>query len=237
VSFRDRLLNTLRSCRAVLEVPGVLVGGSEVPNLLEQGAASSLVISEDVDLIVPVARHAEVKERLGTLTGLRQSREEPSVFLPDSRELIELNFIGSNEDPSYLGEVYVLEDPTLPLLVFGNLGLLRPAAPIEVEGLKVPVPKAAGMMLEKLVTDRNGVKGDRDLLVVLGLLMVAHEADFQELATEYDGLPDEFQYQVRANLSLLSLLEPRSGMPDPTPHRARISALLAELERRRRTSP
>ncbi|MBN1610587.1 MAG: hypothetical protein JW940_28410 [Polyangiaceae bacterium] len=230
VSFRDRLLATLRSCRAVLEVPGVLVGGSEVPNLLEQGAASSLVVSEDVDLIIPVSQHAEVKQRLGTLNGLRQSRDEPSVFVPDSADLIELNFIGSDQDPSRLGDVYVLEDPALPMLVFGNLGLLRPGRPIQVEGLSVPVPRPSGLMLEKLVTDRSGVKGDRDLLVVLGLLMVAEEADVAELVATYQTLPDEFRYHVRANLSLLSLLEPRSGMPDPTLHRARISALLARLE-------
>jgi hypothetical protein len=181
VSFRDRLLNTLRSCRAVLEVPGVLVGGSEVPNLLEQGAASSLVV-------------------------------------------------GSDQDPSRLGEVYVLQDPALPLLVFGNLGLLRPGRPIQVEGLSVPIPRASGLMLEKLVTDRSGVKGDRDLLVVLGLLMVVQEGELAELVATYATLPDEFRYHVRANLSLLSLLEPRSGMPDPTLHRARISALLARLE-------
>jgi hypothetical protein len=35
VEFRDRLLATIRAARAVLEAPGVLVVGSEVPNLLE----------------------------------------------------------------------------------------------------------------------------------------------------------------------------------------------------------
>ncbi|HEU4581572.1 MAG TPA: hypothetical protein VFS67_25110 [Polyangiaceae bacterium] len=35
MEFRTRLLETLRAVRSVLEAPGVLVGGSEVPNLLE----------------------------------------------------------------------------------------------------------------------------------------------------------------------------------------------------------
>jgi hypothetical protein len=35
VTFRDRLLATLRAVESILEVPGVLVAGSEVPNLLE----------------------------------------------------------------------------------------------------------------------------------------------------------------------------------------------------------
>lgn len=39
VMFRDRLLATLRAVEPILDVPGVLVAGSEVPNLLEANAA------------------------------------------------------------------------------------------------------------------------------------------------------------------------------------------------------
>ena len=136
-----------------------------------------------------------------------------------------------------LGEVYVLEDAVMPMLVFGNLGLLRPGPPIAVEDLLIPVPRPAGLMLEKLITDRSGVKGDRDLLVVLGLLLVAEEADLAELVETYRTLPDEFRYHVRANLGLLSLLEPHHGMPDPAPHRARLAALLAQLEQATEAMP
>jgi hypothetical protein len=230
MSFRDRLLETLRCAAPVLSVPDVLVGGSEIPNILERGAASSLVISEDVDIIVPVKRHAEVKSRLGALHGLRQSTEEPSVFLPTSPNLIEVNFVGSDPDERRIGEAYVLEDPVLPLLVFGNLSLLQPAEPIVVDGLRIPVPRPAGLMLEKLVTDRSGTKGDRDLLVVLGLLIVSGADDLDELLLLYRTLPAELRYHVRANLSLLSLLEPIPGMPNPEPHRARLAALLSSLE-------
>jgi hypothetical protein len=38
MDFRFRLLETLRAIRPVLEEPGVLIAGSEVPNLLEAGA-------------------------------------------------------------------------------------------------------------------------------------------------------------------------------------------------------
>jgi hypothetical protein len=41
VAFGDRLLATIRATRPVLETQGVLVIGSEVPNLLEPGAAAS----------------------------------------------------------------------------------------------------------------------------------------------------------------------------------------------------
>jgi hypothetical protein len=81
VSFRDRLLATLRTIAPLFEEPGVMVVGSEVPNLLEPGVA-------------PVERHAAVKRRLVELRGLRQSSEEPSVWLPGSPELLEVDFLG-----------------------------------------------------------------------------------------------------------------------------------------------
>ena len=59
VTFRDRLIGTLRLLRPVLEEPGVLVVGSEVPNLLEPEAASTLVVSQDVDVVVARSLSAE----------------------------------------------------------------------------------------------------------------------------------------------------------------------------------
>jgi hypothetical protein len=67
VAFRDRLFATIRAARPVLEVPGVLVVGSEVPNLFEPDAASTLVVSQDLDVGVPVSHHAAVKEQLDAL--------------------------------------------------------------------------------------------------------------------------------------------------------------------------
>ena len=90
VTFRDRLLATLRAIEPILDVPGVLVAGSEVPNLLEAGAAATLVVSQDVDLAIPVAVHDEVKSRLSRITRLVPSPDEPSVWIPgpDAAELI-----------------------------------------------------------------------------------------------------------------------------------------------------
>ena len=204
--------------------------GSEVPNLLEPDARSSLVVSLDVDIAVPVARHAAVKARLPRLRGLAPSTEEPSVWLPSGSDMIEVNFIGMDPEAELLGETYVLEDRELPLLVFRYLGLLKPAPPVIVEGMVVPVPRPAGLVLEKLVTDRSGEKGDRDLLVVLGLLFVCTAPDLQELVEVFCALSDEERHTVRSALSTLSLIEPRPQMPDPTPHRGRIAALVARLE-------
>jgi len=48
VTFRDRLIATIRAARPVLESPGVLVIGSEVPNLLDRGAAATSPRRADV---------------------------------------------------------------------------------------------------------------------------------------------------------------------------------------------
>jgi hypothetical protein len=127
--------------------------------------------------------------------------------------------------------VRLLEDPSLPLMVFGPLSFLRHGRDIDVGGgLRVPVPRTAGLLLEKLVTDRSGTKGDRDLLVALGLLLVADDGDLDELVATFRTLSGEIRHSIRNNLTLLSLLDPIAHMPDPIAHRARVAAVLARLD-------
>jgi hypothetical protein len=229
VAFRDRLLATIRAARPVLEAPGVLIVGSEVPNLLEPGAAATLVVSQDLDVGVPVDRHAEVKRRLADLSDFRPSPDEPSVWPPRSPELLEVNFVGidSEQDPA---ESYELEDDRLPLLVFGSLSLVSPGAELQLEGTRVRLPRPAGLLLEKLLTDRTGEKGERDLLVALALLMISNPADLDELEAAHKRLDAELRHTVRSNLTILSLMEPRAGMPDPRPWRTGVAAFLHRLE-------
>jgi hypothetical protein len=231
MSFRARLLNTLRAAQPVIALPGVMVVGSELPNLLEPDAAATLVVSEDVDIAVAVEAHATVKSALQHIVGLHASPDEPSVWLPDSADLIEVNFVGRDRSLSDPEDNYVLEDDELPLLVFGALTLLGEGRPARVEGIELVLPRTSGLLLEKLLTERSGEKGDRDLLVVLGLLLAATSEDLAELEQLYAGLRAELRHSVRANLAVLSLLGPRPGMPDPRPHRARIVGLLRQLER------
>lgn len=232
MSFRDRLLDTLRVIQPVLDVSGVVVVGSEVPNLLEPGAASSLVVSQDVDVAIPLAAHAEVVAVLAGIDGLSASPEEPSVWLPRRAGLIEVNFLGL--DPALVDptESYPFEHDVLPLMVFGGLTWTQRASTREIEGLRIPLPSVAGLVLEKLATDRSGLKGDRDLLVVVGLLSLMTDADLSELDRRLVALPRAVRRNMAANASLLSVLGASPGVPDPTPHRARIRDLLARVEGR-----
>jgi hypothetical protein len=229
VAFRDRLIATIRAARPVLESPGVLVVGSQVPNLLEEGAAATLVVSQDLDVGVPVSQHAALRQRLDELDEFEPSAEEPSVWTPRSPDLLELNFVGIDpaQDPA---EAYVLEDARLPLLVFGALSLVSRGAELEIGGTRLALPRPAGLLLEKLVTDRTGEKGERDLLVALGVLDTSTTQDLDELETLYRRLRPELRHAVRSNLTILSLLAPRPGMPDPQSRRAGVAALLRRLE-------
>jgi hypothetical protein len=208
-----------------------MVVGSQVPNLLERGAASTLVVSQDVDLAVPVEHVPEVKRRLDEVRGLRPSPDEPSVWLPDSPALLEVNFLGVDRKARDTSDSYVLEDPDFPLMVFGLLSLIEPGPPVLVEGLVVPVPRPAGLLLEKLATERSAEKGDRDLLVALGLMLLLSPVDLDEVDRVYFGLAPDLRRTVQSNLSILSLLEGRLGMPDPGPHRQAVAELRGRLER------
>jgi hypothetical protein len=236
VEFRDRLFATIRAARGLLEAPGVLIVGSEVPNLLQADAASTLVVSQDLDVGVPVGRHADVKRRLSSLSGFSPSVDEPSVWLPREPGLLEINFVGMDpaQDPA---EAYLLEDDVLPLIVFGALSLVAPGPEVEVAGAMVRLPRTAGLVVEKLVTDRTGEKGERDLLVALGLLMTATPADIDEVDSIVAGLRPELRHVVCSNLTILSLLEPHQGMPDPGPHRRDVAALLRRVAPRERLDP
>lgn len=229
-TFRRRLARTLHAIAPVLAVDGVMVAGSEVPNILAWNG-EILVVSQDVDIAVPVDRHREVKKRLGEVRGLCRSDDEPTVLVPELDDLIEVNFIGMDPAMTSDSVSYILDDEDLPLLVFSTLRYLEPGEPVVVDGVEVPVPRVSGLLVEKLVTDRTGEKGDRDLLVALALLLVSRDDDVDEFVSAYRVERPERKHAIRSALTLLSLIEPRAQMPDPTLHRDRVAALLHRLER------
>jgi hypothetical protein len=115
VTFRDRLVATIREARPVLELPDILVVGSEVPNLLEPDVAATLVVSLDLDIGVPVERHASVKAALDDLAAFHPSPEEPSVWVPRRPELLEINLLG-------------IDRARTPLVLSARDGMPDPAA-------------------------------------------------------------------------------------------------------------
>lgn len=230
MDFRQRLLATLRAAEPILRQPGVLIIGSELPNILQAELAATLVVSEDIDFAVDVSKHAAVKQTLQSLTFFHPAPEEPSVWLPNDPGLLEINFLGLDRSLDSLEDSYVLADETLPLLVFGALSLMQAGEPIEIEGLSIPVPRVAGMLVEKLLSERSGRKGDRDLLVVAGLLGQMVETDLEEMLQICLQLNAELRHSVRANLAILSLMETAPAMPDPQPQRQRIHGMLRRLE-------
>lgn len=232
MTFRDRLLATLERLRPVLEEPGVLIVGSEVPNLLQPQAASTLVVSQDVDVAIPVARIDVVKLRLRQVRDLVPSEEEPSVYVPTSPALIEANFLGLDDRIRDASETYVFDDPELPLMVFGPLGLIRPGPVVHVGDLRIPLPGIAGLMAEKLLTDRTGEKGARDLLVVAGLLAMSAPPDAEAFVRLVRSLPPESRHAIRSALTVVSLMTAQAGMPDPVSMRGRVTELLERLEER-----
>lgn len=60
--------------------------------------------------------------------------------------------------------------------------------------------------------------------------MTAESNDLLELAATYHALTAELRHTVRSNLTILSLMTPRSGMPDPGPERGRVVNVLRRLE-------
>jgi hypothetical protein len=117
-------------------------------------------------------------------------------------------------------------------MVFGPLGLLRPGAMIDIEGLRVQLPRLADLAVEKLVTDRTGEKGARDLLVVAGLLAVSGPEEVEAIARLSLDLSAESRHSIRSALTVLSLMEPHAGMPDPGPVRDRVRQVLSAIEAR-----
>ena len=203
-----------------------------MPNLLEPNAAATLVVSQDVDLVIPVTAHHEVRDALAGVAGYKASAEEPSVWLPDDPERLEINFIGRDPRVHETSDSYVLDDSKLPLLVFGLLSLLEEGTTVDTAGVRVRVPRPAGLMVEKLLTERAGLKGERDLLVAMGLLMQCNEFDFREVGTLFEALSPDARNMLLANLMLLSLMHPVPHMPDPSRGRDEVRSLIARLEKR-----
>ena len=115
-------------------------------------------------------------------------------------------------------------------MVFGPLSLLSEGPSLDIDGLHIPRPRPSGLAVEKLIPDRSGEKGDRDLLVVAGLLCHMSDSNVMHMIALIRSLTPELRHAVRSNLTILSLLGARPAMPDPHFVREVIARLLRELE-------
>jgi septum formation protein len=93
-----------------------------------------------------------------------------------------------------------------------------------VDGATIPLPRPAGLLLEKLLTDRSGEKGDRDLLVVLGMLIVVDAEAIAELVEACTRVPEDLRHAILSNLTILSLLFLASRSPRRRELLARLGA-------------
>jgi uncharacterized protein (UPF0371 family) len=59
---------------------------------------------------------------------------------------------------------------------------------------------------------------------------LATEDDLSAFDRQYRSLAPDLRHVVRANLTVLSLLSARDGMPDPAAHRERVADVLARFE-------
>lgn len=170
-----------------------------------------------------------MRDALARVSGYTPSSAEPSVWLPDDPRRLEINFIGRDPALRETADSYVFDDSKLPLLVFGLLNFLREGAVIDAGGVRVPLPRPAGLLIEKLLTERSGLKGERDLLVALGLLMTCGESDLAEFEELFRKLPADSRTMLLANLAVLSLMQPLPDMPDPHRGRKLVEAVIARL--------
>lgn len=88
------------------------------------------------------------------------------------------------------------------------------------------------------------IRAARPVLASTGALIVGSEVpnllqpgaastrapDLEELVSSYRLLRTDLRHAVRSNLTILSLLEAREGMPDPRLHRHTVSDLLGHLD-------
>ncbi|HPG30593.1 MAG TPA: hypothetical protein PKY81_14515 [bacterium] len=168
--FKKKLLNTLSILK---KIPEIIIIGSEVPNILSLSNDiddSNLFVSQDIDIGIPVKLADNVKFYLTYLEQYyTKSIFEPSVFLPNTEEYLEINFLGIDKRLYNFDEVYIYDNDNLSFMVFGNLSLIE-SQRIIVDGNELNIAEPISLIFEKLLSERNYIKIERDLYVVALLL-------------------------------------------------------------------
>lgn len=170
IRFKQKLLNTLDILK---NIPEIIIIGSEIPNIIylsENIDELNLFVSQDIDIGIPVELADKIIERLTNLLEFYfKSNDEPSVLIPKSVEYLEINFLGIDKKLKNLDDVYIFENKNLSFMVFGNLSLIE-RQEILLAGTKFFIAEPVSLIFEKLLSERNYIKLERDLYVAALLL-------------------------------------------------------------------
>lgn len=219
ISFKKQLLNTLK---LLSKIPHIVVIGSEVPNLfyLSKKIDEQLFVSQDVDIGIPLRYVDEIKPYISLLKKYYiQSTDEPSVLIPKSDNYLEINFLGIDYDLSDLDEVYIYETDDLSFVVFGNMSLLE-IQKLSVENgingkIDLLVADPVSLIMEKLLSERNYIKLERDLIVVSLLInIIDFEKNIYRLKKIFNNFDKERKLLILDNITFLDTLLAKSDYPD-----------------------
>ncbi|MEW5692344.1 MAG: hypothetical protein AB1765_03500 [Candidatus Hydrogenedentota bacterium] len=205
ISFRTKLLNTLKILKDIL--PHTIIIGSEVPNLIRINKKVDLFVSEDIDVGIPVLKFKIIKSGIKRLLKKYYvSRDEPSILCPKTNELLEINFLGIDKNLDDLDDVYIFRDGLVSFIVFGTLSLIK-GKKVSINGMKVILAEPASLLVEKLLTERSHIKGERDIIVA-GLLLevIDIKKEMKHILAMINALNKDKRYLIQDNLSTLILI-------------------------------
>ncbi|MEK8022736.1 MAG: hypothetical protein AAB229_02905 [Candidatus Hydrogenedentota bacterium] len=185
---------------------------------MAKGDPGDLFVTMDVDTAI---RRGDT-DIIRSLSQWKASRDEPSILAPrDPETHLEINLLGIREDlqPDAVldsGDNYV---------IFGGLNLIQTER-IIVDDLVLPVATSESFAVEKMVSERTGIKRFRDMQV---LVLALASSRLNGARSIYEKLSEEWRYNARITLAEAVLLieQNRIHFPGDLPE---LKTFLAELE-------
>ncbi|MBE7439598.1 MAG: hypothetical protein HS115_14165 [Spirochaetales bacterium] len=205
-------MNTLRDLRPVADQ--VIVIGSEVPNLSRIHSGADLFVSQDIDLAVPIENLERTDEQIPMLfEHYRQSSDEPSILLPRDDARLEINFLGVDFRSQDLDDISLHRGRHISFLAFGTLTLIKPVD-LTIEKHRFRVAEHRSLFLEKILTERSSIKGERDLYVAaLVFKEIQSPQEIIHMREDILALDSERKFFASDNLASLILMIEK-GHPD-----------------------
>lgn len=213
IAFKNKLLKTIA---LVSKIPNAIIIGSEVPNLfyLSRNIQIDLFVSQDIDIGIPVHLLENIEPHISALEQFyKRSESEPSVLIPYTDENLEINFFGIDYDLSSLDEAYIYRSDSMSFMVFGNLSLIEPEK-IKIGDMELNIAGPVSLIIEKLLSERNYIKIERDLIIaalLLDLIDIKRESPF--IISKFNILDKERKLMIIDNLVFLVSLLTKTDYP------------------------